>query len=105
MSSSFPPPMSFQAAWHDILFQRIVPERSNDIIDIACYPGDYLDAHVLNRSKHTAVDRPTDENSDVVPVEQLHQVRQVMIDDRHNLFRFGIDGWQIHHHQLIGCFQ
>ena len=45
------------------------------------------------------------DNGDVVPVEQLHQIRQSMIDDCNNLFRFGINGWQIHHHQLIGCFQ
>ena len=74
MSSPVSPTMSFQAAWHHTLFQRIIFKRRYNIIDIPCNPGDYLNAHALNRSKHTPINRPTDENRDIVPVEQLNQV-------------------------------
>ena len=69
MSPSFPPPMSFQAAWHDTLFQRIIFKRCYNFIDDPRYPGDYFYAHTFNGTKHTAINRPTDKNGDIVPVE------------------------------------
>ena len=74
MSSPVSPTMSFQAAWHHTLFQRIIFIRRYDIIDIPSYPGDYLYAHAFNGTKHTPVNRPADKNSDIIPVEQLNQV-------------------------------